>query len=393
LLEERLERQRVLYNAALQERCDAWRLARKAIGRLDQQKSLTAIRVDDPQGHGKDPANLGRWTLKRVEDAFTGFFSRVKHGRKAGFPRFKSKSRWRSFGLMELKGLRLEGDRVFLKGMDRGIRLNPGRRLPADAKILGVTFTRYGRDWHLGFTIETQDVVAASHAHGGAVGVDLGVEVLATLSTGERIPNVRPQAGMEREIRKCCRAVSRCRRGSRGYRKAREKLARKTRKVARIRADHLHRTAARLSALHGLIAMEDLRVSNMTSSAAGTKSEPNANVAQKRGLNRSILDAGWSMFVDMVRYKAERAGGVLVLVDAKYTSVECSGCGAHVPKALSQRRHRCECGIDLHRDENAARVIRARGLVVQAASEGGRPLGDANVGHKAVRRPKTLLAA
>lgn len=99
------------------------------------------------------------------------------------------------------------------------------------------------------------------------------------------------------------------------------------------------------------------------------------------------------MFVDMVRYKAERAGGVLVLVDAKYTSVECSGCGAHVPKALSQRRHRCECGIDLHRDENAARVIRARGLVVQAASEGGRPLGDANVGHKAVRRPKTLLAA
>ena len=80
LLEERLERQRLLYNAALQERRDAWRLARKPITRLDQQKSLTLISADDPLGHGADPANMGRWTLKRVEDAFTGFFSRIKKG-------------------------------------------------------------------------------------------------------------------------------------------------------------------------------------------------------------------------------------------------------------------------------------------------------------------------
>jgi putative transposase len=393
LLEERLERQRLLYNAALQERCDAWRLARKSVTRLDQQKSLTAIRADDPHGHGADPANLGRWTLKRVDDAFAGFFSRVKRGGKAGFPRFKPMSRWRSFGLLEPNGLRLDGDRVHLKGISRGIRVNPDRPLPADARILGATFTRDGGDWYLGLTFESQEVMPAAHARGGAVGVDLGVEALATLSTGERIPNLRPMDGMAAGIRVARRAVARCRRGSKGRRKARERFARKTRRVARIRADHLHRASARLAAGHELIAMEDLRVANMTRSASGTIDEPGTNVSQKRGLNRSILDAGWSTLIGMVRYKAERAGGVLVLVDARHTSVECSDCGTHVPKPLSERRHRCGCGLDLHRDENAARVILSRGLAARAASEGGRPLGDANVGRRAVRRPGTLLAA
>ena len=105
------------------------------------------------------------------------------------------------------------------------------------------------------------------------------------------------------------------------------------------------------------------------------------------------MDAGWSELARMVRYKAERAGGELVLVEARGTSQECSGCGEAVPKPLSERRHRCGCGLDLHRDVNAARVILARGLAAMAASEGGPPLGDANVGRRAVRRPGTLLAA
>jgi putative transposase len=131
----------------------------------------------------------------------------------------------------------------------------------------------------------------------------------------------------------------------------------------------------------------------MTRSAAGSVEDTGTHVAQKRGLNRAILDAGWGELARMIRYKAERAGGEIVLVEARGTSVECSGCGAAVPKVLSERRHRCGCGLDLHRDVNAARVILARGLAAKAASEGGLPLGDANVGRWAVRCPGTLLVA
>ena len=160
LLDERLERQRLLYNAALQERRDAWRLARKGITRIDQQKSLTLIRADDPEGHGGDPVTMGRWTLKRVDDAMAGFFSRAKKGGRAGFPRFKPMSRWRTFGLLEATGLRHEGDRIRLKGIDRPIRLNHDRPLPSDARVLGVTFTKEGGHWYVGFTVETVEVMA-----------------------------------------------------------------------------------------------------------------------------------------------------------------------------------------------------------------------------------------
>jgi putative transposase len=394
LFAERLERQRELYNAALQERRDAWRLSRKAVTRLDQQKSLTIIRAEDPHGHGVDPVNMGRWTLKRVEDAFTGFFSRLRRGYKAGFPRFRSAARWRTFGMFEASGIRVEGDRLHLKGMDRGIRLNHDRPLPEDARPLSVVFTRRGRHWFVSFLVQTAEVVTASHAttH-NAVGVDLGVEALATLSTGDRITNLRPATRREREIRRSRRALARCRKGSNRRRKVRIMLGRQLAKVADARQNHLHQVSAALTKAHGFIAMERLSIANMTRSGGGSVEEPGTNVAQKRGLNRAILDAGWGELTRMIRYKAERAGGELVLVEARGTSVECSGCGLAVPKLLSERRHRCGCGLDLHRDVNAARVILARGLAARAVGEGGLPLGDANVGRPAVRRPGTLLVA
>ena len=393
LLMERLVRQRLLYNAALQERRDAYRLHRKAITRLDQQKSLTVIRADDPEGHGSDPVNMGRWTLKRVEDAFTGFFGRVKKGGKAGFPRFKPASQRDTFGLLEANGIRHEGDRIRLKGMDRPIRLNHDRPLPSDARILGVTFTLKGRHWYVGFTVETAEVVLATPPAGEAVGGDLGVEALLTLSTGERIPNLRPASRREREIRVSRRALARCRKGSKRRRKVKARLGRQLRAVANARHQHLHRVSARIAHGHRLVVLEDLRIRNMTRSAAGTVDEPGTNVAQKRGMNRSILDAGWGRLVQMTRYKAERAGGELVCVDARNTSQECRRCGAVVAKPLSLRRHLCECGLDEHRDVNAAGAILARGLAAIAAGEGGQPLGGANAGRQAERRPGTLLAA
>ncbi len=379
LLDERLERQRLLYNAALQERRDAWRLQRKPITRLDQQKSLTIIRADDPMGHGADPVTMGRWTLARVEDAFTGFFSRIKRGAgKAGFPRFKPRSRWRSFGLLEISGLRLDlaRQRIRLKGMDRPIRLCPDRALPEDARLLSATFTKIGRGWYLALNFDSAEMVSPVHPKpGSAVGCDLGVEALITLSSGERIANRRPASGREREIRVSRRALARCKRGSNRRRKIKARLAHQLRRVADQRTDWLHKVSANLAKQFALIVLEKLRIRNLTRSAAGTVDEPGVSVAQKRGLNREILDAAWRRLIELIRYKAVRAGGGTMLRDARRSSGECSGCGAYAAKPLLLRWHSCACGAEMHRDENAARVMLARGHAATAATGEAVPPG------------------
>ena len=171
------------------------------------------------------------------------------------------------------------------------------------------------------------------------------------------------------------------------------RLARQLRGVANVRENHLHQVSAHLAKTYSLVVLEDLRIADMVRSAAGTVAEPGTNVAQKRGLNRSIQDAGWGKLVGYTRYKVVRTGSELILADAWGSSQECRACGAVAAKPLSLRRHVCPCGADEHRDVNAAGVMRARGLAVNAAGEGGQPLGGANVGRRAVRRPGTLLAA
>ena len=140
-LDALLEMQRQLYNAALEERIGAWRQCVKTITRFDQFRSLTMIRADDPDGHGACSVAMGRWTLKRLDEAMQAFFARVKRGAKAGFPRFRGFGRWRSFGLLEWTGARIANGFLVLKGMDRALRVNWHRPLPADA-IIKVRFLR-----------------------------------------------------------------------------------------------------------------------------------------------------------------------------------------------------------------------------------------------------------
>jgi putative transposase len=381
-LAELCEAQRLFYNAALQERIDSYRQARrmaahagrelpiqgdfhtprgKALSYQDQCKSLTEIRCADPSGFGAMPANIGRWTLKRVDDAFTGFFSRIKRGQKAGFPRFRPMSRWKSFGFAEFAGVRLVDDRLIFKGLTGGLRINMHRPIPDGAAIKTATLSKIGRHWHISLVLEIEPT-SWHPAHGSAVGVDVGIEALATLSTGERIDNARPRAQHERDLRRSQRALARCQRGSRRRQKVRERVARVHKRIRNARTTYLHQQSAALTARFETIIVEDLRLKNLSRSARGTLAEPGKNVAAKSGLNRALLDAAPGRFITMLRYKVERTGGELQLVDAHGTSQICSGCGEKVPKPLRQRRHQCACGLDLHRDHNAARNILARAV-------------------------------
>src|SRR6516162_9637669 len=173
-LEEILEGQRLLYNAALEERIEAWHRCGKLITRVDQCKSLTTVRGDDPQGYGSVPANLSRWTVYRLDDAFAAFLRRAKAKTtkanrtdakrtnaktgKIGFPRFRGKGRWRSFGFAEFSGIRLIEQALVFKGLAGRLKLHMHRPPPAGAAIRSCVFTKVGRSWSVSLQIDVPDV-------------------------------------------------------------------------------------------------------------------------------------------------------------------------------------------------------------------------------------------
>jgi putative transposase len=211
--------------------------------------------------------------------------------------------------------------------------------------------------------IEVPDVYTVRREAGELVGIDWGVESLVTLSTGETVDNPRFGAGAAAAVRRAARKLALAKRGSRRRLKARARLARLQRKLANRRKTYLHQVSAAIARRFGGVAVEKLQVKNMIGSARGTVDNPGANVRQKAGLNREILDTSPGMLIAMLRYKAERAGGQFAVVDARNTSQECSGCGATVRKDLSVRIHQCaQCETEVHRDVNAARNVLKRAV-------------------------------
>ncbi|TLX16851.1 RNA-guided endonuclease TnpB family protein [Rhizobium sp. MHM7A] len=386
-LERLCEDQRRLYNAALQERVEAWKRNGISITKLDQFKSLTQIRSFD-ETYSSVPVAMSRWSIARVDDAFKGFFSRVKRGRKAGFPRFKPRSRWKSFGFSEWDGVRLRDGKLLFRGLTGGLKVRLHRPIPDDASLKACTFTRTGRFWFIAIQIDVP--VAEGHAKPDTVtGIDVGVEHLATLSDGTHIENPKVGVKHQRKVRIAQRALARCKRGSKRRAKVREKLALLKRKTANARSAYLHQVSAKIAKDFAFIAVEKLNVKNMTGTAKGTVEEPGTNVRQKAGLNRAMLDAAVSRLISFVDYKAERAGGQMVKVNPYRSSQECYSCGAIVRKTLKDRQHRCKCGADLHRDFNSAIVILERAL---SAHGRAMPPWDGNAGGCSTRRPGKVVA-
>jgi putative transposase len=166
-------------------------------------------------------------------------------------------------------------------------------------------------------------------------------------------------------------ALSRKKRGSHRRDKARKAVAKAHRKIARQRKDFQQKAAKKLVERYQVLVFEDIQTGNLTRKPKPKQDEngtylPNGASA-KGGLNKSILDAGWSQFVQVCTYKAAWAGRTLIKVDPKFTSQVCSGCGQVRKKDLSERWHRCDCGTELDRDVNAAINILERGRRQQGA--------------------------
>jgi putative transposase len=201
------------------------------------------------------------------------------------------------------------------------------------------------------------------------VGVDLGLTAFAATSDADLVANPRPGRTAAGRLATAQSALARKQRGSNNRRRQRAVVANRHRKVASCRRDFHHQVARRLVAGYDVLVLEDLAVANMSRSASGTLEVPGVNVAAKRGLNRSILDAGWAQFVSILAGKAEEAGRRVILVDPRHTSQTCASC-RHVDAAnrVSQAEFRCRrCGHTAHADVNAARNILRAGLALPAA--------------------------
>jgi len=356
---------RALYNAALQERIDAWRLSKTSIGFAAQCKSVTQIRRDDPAYLGLNAQSL-QVTLKRLDLAFGHFFRRVKAGETPGFPRFKGRDRFPGFGFKTHgdgfkfePGANWRHGRLRLSGIGtmraRGEARTPGRVVCADIQ-------RKADGWFLSLVVECEP----HRERGKAVaGLDWGVETFATLCHGPGeftiIPNDRLLAQEQDAIKATQRDLSRHLRGKRSKRAARAKrlLAKRSRRLANRRKDRNHQTTARLVAEHAVIITEELSVKNMTASAKGTVEEPGKNVRQKAGLNRAILDTAPGGWLSMLATKAEEAASRLILVDPrKHRPSQTDPVnGAVRKKSLDERDHVLPDGRVIGRDQAAAWVL------------------------------------
>jgi putative transposase len=194
------------------------------------------------------------------------------------------------------------------------------------------------------------------------VGIDLGVKLFVADSNGRTITN--PNFGKQNEarVKKLSKDLSRKAKGSKNKEKARIKLAKLQRRVARQREVFVNTQSKYYADNYSKVVVEDLKINNMSKSAKGTTEKPGKNVKAKSGLNKSILDCGWGAFKSTLKYKLEDNGGEFIEVNPRNTSRECSKCG-HIAaeNRKTQEQFICvKCGYEKNADINAAQNILTR---------------------------------
>ena len=313
-------------------------------------------------------AQVLQQSLKDLERAYKNFF-----GKRANFPKYKKKYRHDSIRFPQ---------GVELDEVKQQIRLPKigwmGYRKSRDiiGTIKNVTVSRRGEKWDV--SIQTEYEVVSSAPNPSEIGIDMGVKRFATLSNGDFVEPLNAFKQEQEKLAKLQRKLARQKKGSRNSRKTKRKIARLHRYIADSRRDFLHKTSTKIAKNHSIICVEDLKVSNMSASARGTKESPGKNVKQKSGLNRSILDQGWYGFFQMLSYKLEQRGGKLIKVDPRNTSRTCPRCGlASAENRKSQATFACiGCGYRSNADEvGAINILRAgRARLACGMSGAVRPL-------------------
>ncbi|WP_231642146.1 transposase [Nocardia sp. NRRL S-836] len=338
---------RKVYNLALQARAEAWTLRGERVGYGATSALLTAWKRTEELAFLAEVSSVPlQQALRHLQTGFTNFFAK-----RARFPRFKSRKKSRASAEYTRSAFRWRDGALTLAKMAEPLDIRWSRPLPAGAVPSTVTVSRdsAGR-WFVSLLCD-DPAVRPLPATDAVVGVDVGLDHLLVLSTGEKIGNPRHERRDRERLVKVQRALCRKQKGSSNRARARVAVARVHARIADRRSDFLHKITTRLVRENQTLVIEDLAVSNMVSN---------------RKLARAITDAGWRQFRRQLGYKAKWYGRQVIVVDRWFPSSKlCSVCGALVARMpLHVRTWTCGCGATHDRDVNGARNILAAGLAV-----------------------------
>ncbi|MFB8200310.1 RNA-guided endonuclease InsQ/TnpB family protein [Kitasatospora purpeofusca] len=372
---------RKVYNMALQARTEAWFQRQERVNYNATSAMLTAWKKTEELAYLSEVSSVPlQQTLRHLQGAFANFWQK-----RAKYPTFKSRKRSRRSAEYTASGFRFRDGRLTLAKMDQPLDIMWSRPIPRGASPSTVTVSQdsAGR-WFVSMLCE--DRPAMPGAVNAAVGVDVGVTSLVTLSTGERITNPRHERKDRERLAKAQRDLSRKAEGDGSNRaKARLRVGRVYARIADRRRDFLHKLTTRLVRENQTIVIEDLSVRNMLGN---------------RRLSRAVSDASWSELRSMLEYKADWYGREVVTVDRWFPSSKlCSACGTlQSTMPLNVREWTCGCGATHDRDVNAARNILAAGLAVAACGDGVRPQrstpgGQSSMKQEVVPPPRPRAAA
>ncbi|GAB2449399.1 RNA-guided endonuclease InsQ/TnpB family protein [Streptomyces incanus] len=360
---------RKVYNLALAARTEAW-ARRERINYNQTSALLTAWKKTEELAYLNEVSSVPlQQCLRHLQMAFTGFF-----GKRAKYPRFKSKKKSRKSAEYTTSGFRFREGKLTLAKMAEPLDLVWSRPLPEGATPSTVTVSQdaAGR-WFVSLLCEDPTVQPLPAAD-AAVGVDVGLKHLLTLSTGEKIANPRHERRDRTRLAKAQRNLAKKAKGDGANRhKARIRVAKIYARITDRRRDLLHKLTTRLVRENQTLVIEDLAVRNMV---------------RNRNLARAISDAAWSEFRSMLEYKAAWYGRDVVAVDRFFPSSRlCSHCGALQDRLpLQVRTWTCDCGATHDRDVNAAQNLLAVGLTVSACGAGVRPQRRTPGGQSAVKQ-------
>lgn len=351
---------RFLYNSGLEFEKRLWFSEKRFVDRDELNNLIPDWKVINPGlkfVHSQVLQNVSDRLVKSFED----FFRRIKHGEKAGFPRFKSEERYDSFTFPQ-SGFKLVSSGLWLSKIGV-MKIKLHRKVEGKIKTLTVKKSSSGK-WFANFTV-VKELEIRWKNFDKCVGIDVGLESFYADSEGNKIENPRWLRNSEERLKFLQRQHSQKKRGSKNRKKSRLKIARLHEKIVNQRNDFLHKEAKKLIDSYSLIVVEKLAIHKMV---------------KNRYLAKSISDAGWRRFLQYLTYKAEEAGGRIVEVDAKGTSQRCI-CGNIVKKSLAIRNHKCsKCGLDLDRDVMSAIIIKASALKDTAGTVGINACGDVLLG-------------
>jgi putative transposase len=332
---------RFAYNWGLEQRINLYRESQGAdrfTDAMKQHKLLNSLKRTQFPWMYECSKCAPQEALRDLDRAFRNFIRGLKTGQKVGFPRFKRRGVRDSFRLTGT--IRVKGRKIQLPRLGE-IRIKERRKSYYKGRILSVTIRKRADRWFVSITVEVE-IPDPIPVEGPAVGVDLGVKTLATLSNGTTFPNHRALGSHLRKLRRLSKGLSRKKRSSRNREKARLELAKMYLKISNIRQETLHKVTTYLAKSHSKIVIEDLGVSGML---------------KNRRLARALADVGMYEFRRQLTYKCAWYGSHLITASRTFpSSKRCSNCG-HKKKvlSLSEREYHCElCGMTIDRDLNAA---------------------------------------